>query len=220
MRKMIKIEDLDLVTREKLLYNGNAELKRGFIYGLSARNGSGKTTLLRTIAGIRSETKGSIYYISNHEIYSLPELKRKLFYYESSEWFDPNLTGFDYLTFIQREWSNKNACIDDVVDYWEMNQYIKIPIKKYSLGMKQRVLLGLYEVSGAEYWLMDEPTIGLDTNSIEKFEKLLAREKGKNKAILFSSHQDDRIYKVCDYIYELGNGSLVMREASQKGENR
>lgn len=208
---MIKIQSLDLTTRETLLYGANMDLEKGLVYGLSARNGTGKTTLLRTISGLRSESSGSISIQENGKELEFPNSKRYIFYYETAEWFDLNLSGWDYLNFIESTWTNKSyMSIEEVITYWEMDNYIKLPIRKYSLGMKQKVLLSMYGVSGAGYLLLDEPTIGLDTNSLKLFEEFIKKVKSNGACVLFSSHQNDSIYAVCDYIYEMENKSLKL----------
>lgn len=208
---LLKIQQLTLVTRETLLYGANMDLKKGTVYGLSARNGSGKTTLLRTISGLRSESEGSISLQEENRAFTLPDIKKLLFYYETVEWFDLHLSGWDYLKFIHSTWANERAkSIHDVITFWDMESYIKLPIKKYSLGMKQKVLLAMYGVSGADYWLLDEPTIGLDTKSLAQFETFILDAKKNGTCILFSSHHDDRLYAVCDYVYELEDQSLQL----------
>ncbi|GAA0291347.1 ABC-2 type transport system ATP-binding protein [Gracilibacillus halotolerans] len=208
---MLKIQNLDLTTKEILLYGANMTLNKGYVYGLSARNGSGKTTLLRTISGLRKELTGTIMIKENDNTLNLLNSKRKLFYYETSEWFDLNLSGLDYLKFIESTWRNKpHMSIEELISFWEMETYIKRPIKKYSLGMKQKVLLSMYAVSGASYLLFDEPTIGLDTNSLRRFERLITSLKNNNTTILFSSHQNDTLYKICDFIYEMEDKSLKL----------
>lgn len=208
---MLMIRSLDLTTKEKLLYGANMQLEKGFVYGLSARNGSGKTTLLRTISGLRKESIGSIMIIENNKPLDLINSKKEIFYYETSEWFDLNLSGLDYLEFIESSWKNEShMSLSDVIHFWEMESYIKRPIRKYSLGMKQKVLLSMYAVSGASYLLMDEPTIGLDTNSLIRFEKLIEAMKYNGACILFSSHQNDSMYAVCDFIYAIEDKSLTI----------
>ncbi|WKA56568.1 ATP-binding cassette domain-containing protein [Planococcus shixiaomingii] len=214
---MLAVNDIHLKTKETLLYGATMQLEKGTIYGLSARNGSGKTTLLRTISGLRSEPLGSISIQENGQPLSALEVKKQLFYFETVEWFDPNLSGWDYLRFTQATWNQSDQPIDEIVSFWEMDSYIKTPIKKYSLGMKQKVLLAMYGVSGASYWLLDEPTIGLDTNSLKKFEAYLLEAKQDGACILFSSHQNDSLYAVCDYMYEMENGSLLL-STMKKGE--
>lgn len=206
---MIKVSGLDLVTRETLLYGVSFELKEGIVYGLSGRNGSGKTTLLRTVSGLRSEKNGCITMETDQRLNS-SEAKQKLFYFESSEWFDEFLTGRDYLNIIKKSWKNEvHMNIDQLIAYWEMESYIDLPIKKYSLGMKQKVLLSMNAISGAKYLIMDEPTIGLDTYSLSIFEDFVIKLKNRNVCIFFSSHQNDSTYRICDIIYNIEDASLV-----------
>ena len=105
---MLMIRGLDLTTKEILLYGANMKLEKGFVYGLSARNGSGKTTLLRTISGLRKESTSSIMIIENDKPLDLINSKKEIFYYETSEWFDLNLSGLDYLEFIESSWKTES----------------------------------------------------------------------------------------------------------------
>lgn len=213
---MIKVYDLDIKTREILLYSSNMTLKRSSIYGLSAKNGSGKTTLLRTISALRSEPNGSIIITENGQQLNLIQSKKALFYFETTEWFDTNLSGADYLTFTNATWNNSKTIIEEMIHFWGMNDYIKLPIKKYSLGMKQKVLLAMYGVSGADYWLLDEPTIGLDTTSMKLFETFILEAKKKGRCILFSSHHNDNVYSICDYLYEINDRTLILTTVNKK----
>lgn len=208
---MLKIKDLTLFTNETLIYEANAEFNKSTVYGFSARNGSGKTTLLRTISGLTKKFTGSISIKEDNRELDLPEKKQELFYYETVDWFDMNLSGLDYLQFVQSAWRNQShISVEGLIHFWDMAHYIKQPIKKYSLGMKQKVLLSMYAASGANYWLLDEPTLGLDTNSLEKFKAFILEAKKNGKCILFSSHQNDSIYAVCDYVYEINDKTLSL----------
>lgn len=124
---MSEIRNLSMTTREVLLYEANIDLEKCTVYGLSARNGSGKTTLLRTISGLRKEPEGSILIQEGSKTLTLLESKQKLFYYETVRWFDTNLSGFDYLNFIQSAWSNEwHTSISEVISFWDIDNYIVI----------------------------------------------------------------------------------------------
>ena len=61
----------------------------------------------------------------------------------------------DYLRLIKNIWKS-GLNLRDEIDYWEMSDYISLPIRKYSLGMKQRLVIAMYFLSQAKCWLMDE----------------------------------------------------------------
>ena len=146
---MLNLTHVTLKTRQVILQDADFTFKKGRIYGLLAINGSGKTTLFRAISKLLPLSSGHI---------AVPP---SLFYYESVEWLDGNLSGMDYLRLIKNIWKS-DLNLRDEIAYWEMADYISLPIRKYSLGMKQRLVIAMYFLSQAKCWLMDEITNGLD----------------------------------------------------------
>ena len=171
---MITLNQVRLKTREMILKDIDFTFEKGNIYGMVAINGSGKTTLFRAISQLISVNSGKIIAPSS------------LFYYETIEWFDGNLSGIDYLHYIKNVW-NSSQSLEHEIEYWEMSDYIHLPIRKYSLGMKQRLLIAMYFMSQAECWLMDEITNGLDEYYRTKFFNRLT-EIHSQQLIIISSH--------------------------------
>lgn len=202
---MLSIRNLEIKTRKVILNNVTIDFRKGNLYGIVAINGSGKTTLFRTIVGILPYTAGSITFSSDNN------KTNSFFYWESSEWFDPNLTGLDYLNFIKKEW-NSTASTSDIINVWNMDEYIKLPIKKYSLGMKQRLLISLYMISDSDYLIMDEISNGLDEDSRKILFKILKEYTTKGKTIILSSHYKEDIDNYCDYILTIKNNNLEMMD--------
>lgn len=89
-----------------------------------------------------------------------------------------------------------------------MEDYIRLPIKKYSLGMKQKLLISLYLVSDANYLLMDEITNGLDEESRRILYTTLSQLKQQGKTIILSSHYKEDIEEFCDYLLLLKNQTM------------
>ncbi|MGM0124282.1 ABC-2 type transport system ATP-binding protein [Enterococcus sp. AZ194] len=203
---MLQVKNLKLKTNTILADRINLTLDKGRIYGLSAPNGSGKSTLLRTIASVRNEEIGHAEITENEQKISAKEVKKLIYYFESSNWFNPALSGKDYLELVCGLWQSDNKYIEEAINYWEMSSFIHTPIKKYSLGMKQKVLIAMYMVSNADYWLLDEPTIALDRPSIKRFEELLLAKKAEGKAILFSAHENEEFFTICDQQFRLELG--------------
>lgn len=200
---MLAIKDLSIATRQPILDNFSFEFKTGNLYGIVATNGSGKTSFFRGLMGLIPVKSGQVYL--NKEI----NFQKEVFYYESSEWLDKNLSGFDYLTFVKKEW-NSTANIENLINLWEMEEYIKLPIKKYSLGMKQKLIILMYFVSEAQCLLMDEITNGLDEKSRNLLFSMLLKYKNNNKLIILSSHYKEDIEEYCDYILSIQNLKVVV----------
>lgn len=188
---MITLNQVRLKTREMILKDIDFTFEKGNIYGMVAINGSGKTTLFRAISQLISVNSGKIIAPSS------------LFYYETIEWFDGNLSGIDYLLYIKNVW-NSSKNLEQEIEYWEMSDYIHLPIRKYSLGMKQRLLIAMYFMSQADCWLMDEITNGLDEYYRTKFFNRLT-EIHSQQLIIISSHYKEELMNVCDKIVKIEN---------------
>lgn len=188
---MITLNQVRLKTREMILKDIDFTFEKGNIYGMVAINGSGKTTLFRAISQLISVNSGNIIAPSS------------LFYYETIEWFDGNLSGIDYLLYIKNVW-NSSQNLEHEIEYWEMSDYIHLPIRKYSLGMKQRLLIAMYFMSQAECWIMDEITNGLDEYYRTKFFNRLT-EIHSQQLIIISSHYKEELMNVCDKIVKIEN---------------
>ncbi|SKA05783.1 ABC-type multidrug transport system, ATPase component [Pilibacter termitis] len=202
---MLSINNLTLITRQTILEDFSFHFEKGTLYGIVATNGSGKTTLFRAITQLIPIQKGTIELVGENKS------KREFFYFETSEWFDTNLSGMDYLTFVKKEWKS-TAKIEEIIHLWEMEEYIHLPIKKYSLGMKQRVLIAMYLVSQANYLLMDEITNGLDEASRGILFQALTTLKQQGKMVLLSSHYKEDIEEYCDYLLTIQNKKMEVAQ--------
>ena len=188
---MITLNQVRLKTREMILKDIDFTFEKGHIYGMVAINGSGKTTLFRAISQLISVNSGKIIAPSS------------LFYYETIEWLDGNLSGIDYLLYVKNVW-NSSQNLEHEIEYWEMSDYIHLPIRKYSLGMKQRLLIAMYFMSQADCWLMDEITNGLDEYYRTKFFNRL-KEIQTQQLMIISSHYKEELMDVCDKIVKIEN---------------
>lgn len=201
---MITTNEVQISMRSELLHNFSFHFQDGNIYLITAENGSGKTTLLRTMVGLLPLKKGTILIDGA----KFKNRKLQTFYWETSDWFNSQLTGTDYLRFVYKQWrSNQN--VSQIVSFWGMDDYVNLPIKKYSLGMKQRLLIVLYEVSGAKNLLMDEISNGLDVDARELLYARLRTLANNGKCIVITSHYRDEIANYIDYHLAFDSGTIV-----------
>ena len=186
---MLTVQSLSLKTRQPILHDFSYQFAPGQFYQIAAENGSGKTSLLRAVTDLIPTSSGKV--LLDGKPYA--KNKRKLFFFESNEWLNVNLTSLDYLKFVKSQW-HSNVDLDQELDLLGVREYVKVPIKKYSLGMKQKLIVAMYLVSDAEYYLMDEITNGLDEESrTVLYERLNDEVTQRNKCIILTSHYSSEI---------------------------
>lgn len=186
---MLTVQNLSLKTRQPILHDFSYQFAPGQFYQIAAENGSGKTSFLRAVTDLIPASSGKV--LLDGKPYA--KNKRKLFFFESNEWLNANLTSLDYLKFVKSQW-HSNVDLDQELDLLGVREYVKVPIKKYSLGMKQKLIVAMYLVSGAEYYLMDEITNGLDEESrTVLYERLNDEVTQRNKCIILTSHYSSEI---------------------------
>jgi ABC-2 type transport system ATP-binding protein len=172
------------------LSNINMQLKEGEIYGLVGKNGAGKTTLLRLVTGQSYATEGEICLFQESSLNSLDKERRRIGAIIEAPSFYPYLTASQNLEYyrIQRGIPGK-GCVKEALDDVGLSDVGNKKYKNFSLGMKQRLGLGLALMNKPELLLLDEPINGLDPFGIVEIRNLLKKlNQEKNITILISSH--------------------------------
>lgn len=200
---MLEVRDLSIKTRHLVFDQVSYTFESGKLYGIVAINGSGKTTLFRGIMNLIPVQNGTVLLDGK----PVQKNRNRIFYYESFEWLDGNLTGLDYLRFVKSMWKS-SVDPEEIIARWNMGEYIRVPVHKYSLGMKQRLIIAMYLISDTEYMIMDEITNGLDERNREMLFDTLRELCAANKMILISSHYKEDIQELCDVILTIDGQKL------------
>ncbi len=194
--------------KETVLTNINLELEKGHIYGLVGRNGSGKSILFKCIVGLLNATSGQI--IVNNKTIGKGQLPEGMGVLLDKPGFLLHYTGFQNLKLL--------ASINDKITDEEIKEAISIVglnpaskqiVRKYSLGMKQRLGLAQAIMEKPDIIILDEPMNGLDEDGVEDIRELLLDLKRKGKTIFLSSHNSEDINRLCDTVFLIKNGQLV-----------
>lgn len=176
----------------------NFSIGEGEIVGLLGPNGSGKTTIMKLLAGMLFPTEGMVCYARSFR--SLIEEPR----------FYPSLSGYDNLLYFAcLEGKGRNE-VDCVAERLRLQKFIKKRVKKYSLGMRQKLGIAYAMLSDAKLLILDEPMNGLDPFAVVEVRNLLrqlAKENGT--AVLISSHILSEMQKVCDRVLFLKEGRIL-----------
>ena len=204
--KRIQIKNLSKEIKGKyILDNINLTFEQGKIYGLYGRNGSGKTMLLRALAGLLIPTEGEIDMDGKvlHKDMDFPENVGIIIENTSL------LPQFDGFTNLKQLGKIRNVAtnedIDKALDTVGLKGETK-KVKAYSLGMRQRLSIAQAIFEKPELLLLDEPTIALDENYIDKVREILLREKDRGAIVIIASHNKDDLGILADEIISMSDG--------------
>ncbi len=205
---MIKLIDVSKEhQRNQLLKNINLEIERGKVYGFKGPNGSGKTMLLRAILGL-IKVDGQVM-INNEPLKFGSKYPLKVGVFIEKPSIITEFTALKNLKLV--------AALKGITDINEMTKYLvelgldykdKRKVRKYSLGMKQKVGIAQTLMGDPELIVLDEPTNALDRKSIEKLVQILEKLKQQGCTILIASHQFEDIESVVDEVVHIEAGAL------------
>lgn len=191
------------------LRNINLQVKRGESLALIGRNGSGKSTLLKTIAGIMKPTRGSIEV--HGSIAPLIELRGG---------FDGTLSARENIflsgamhghtkKYIQRRF-------DEIVEFAEIENFLDVPVKKFSSGMVSRLGFAIATCVDADIIIADEVLSVGDAKFRTKCEKRIGDMLAKGTTILFVSHNSTQVKKICKNAVWLDKGQIIQRGTAKE----
>jgi ABC-2 type transport system ATP-binding protein len=188
----------------------NIHIREGEIYGLIGRNGAGKTTIMRMLSGLSNPTEGSFSLFGKTGKDALKEMKNVGVLIEHPGLY-PNMTAYENLRLkaIAMGCDNKKY-IDEVLELIGLTDARDKKSKSFSLGMRQRLGIGLALIGDPKIIILDEPINGLDPQGIVEVRKMLEKLRDEKKiTIMISSHILDELGKLADSYGIIHEGNLV-----------
>ncbi|MCI8307141.1 MAG: ABC transporter ATP-binding protein [Lachnospiraceae bacterium] len=207
---MIEVKNVSLIINKyKILANVSLEIKEGEAVGLVGANGSGKTMLMKCICGFNTMFTGEIK-VNGKRIGKDMEFPEKTGIIIETPGFIPYMSGYENLKLL----SGSGSKISKEQIYYYMNLAGLDPenkknVKKYSLGMRQRLGLAQALMEDPDILILDEPFNGIDKKMLLKMRDIFVGEKSKGKTILMASHNEKDIEYICDRKYEIDEGAIV-----------
>lgn len=205
-------ENVNKTIDKKIILNDvSLKLRSGMIYGFVGRNGSGKTMLFRALSGLMSIDSGTVSLdgkVLHKDFDVLPDLGIMI---ENAGLY-PQLSGFDNLKRLSS--IRKKAADDTIREYIRtvgLDPDDKKPFRKYSLGMKQRLVFAQAIFEDQKILMLDEPTNVMDDSGVQMVRDILLERK-KDSIILIASHNHEDIDLLADIKYRVSNGQFVKEE--------
>ena len=208
MEYILRTKNLTKQFGEKFAVRGvSMQIRKGEIYGFIGKNGAGKTTLMRLILGAAMPTDGSIELFggedensARHRIGAL--LEYPCIYKNCSAL--ENLRRFAILT------GNDTDELEDILELVGLGKVGNKKAGQFSLGMKQRLAIGIALLGHPEFLVLDEPINGLDPAGIKEIrDVILALNQKKGVTFLISSHLLDELSKIVTTYGIIKDGVLI-----------
>jgi len=186
----------------------------GVITGLIGSNGSGKSTTMRMIATLLKQDQGKIL-IDDVDAVKHPHKAREkigillggdVSLYERLT-AKENILYFADLQGVDRSLANRR--LHELADLLDMNGYIDRRVGGFSRGMRQKVAFARSIIHSPDVLLLDEPSTGLDINSIKDVQNFILYCKSQGKTILLSTHNAHEMERLCDNLVFIENGKIM-----------
>jgi len=207
--------------KREIIKDISFSVEEGEIFGFLGPNGAGKTTTIRMLVGLINPNGGSIS-ICGHDLKNDTEkaLKEVGAVVENPELYK-YLSGRENLMQIARIRNIPKTQVDETIKLVGLENRIDDKVRKYSLGMKQRLGLAASLLSNPKLLILDEPTNGLDPSGILDFREVVKKAaKERGMAVFISSHILSEVQHLCDKVAFINHGTIksvenVMNESME-----
>ncbi|MCL2861125.1 MAG: ABC transporter ATP-binding protein [Firmicutes bacterium] len=225
---MLKVKNLFKVYKNAKYIsarNVSFEVKEGEIFGFLGVNGAGKSTTIKCITGIIPFTAGKIE-VCGHDIKEEPfDAKRSFGFVPDNHAVYDKLTGSEYISYIASIYKvpveEYQKRFDTLVEKFNLKNAINNQIMSYSHGMKQKISIIGALIHEPKLWILDEPMVGLDPQSILDVKNYMKEYAESGNSVIFSSHNLDTVEKLCDRALIIHGGTVIalidLKEYQKKG---
>ena len=187
----------DNVVVVEALKDINLHLREGDRVGLVGHNGAGKSTLLRLLSGIYEPTRGSA------------DIRGRVApVFDLGVGMDPEISGYENIIirglFLGQSRKQMKAKMDEIAEFSELGEYLSMPLRTYSTGMRIRLALGVVTSIEPEILLLDEGLGAVDAKARSRLQELVKR----SGILVFASHSNDFLAQLCDTAIWVDHGTL------------
>jgi ABC-2 type transport system ATP-binding protein len=189
------------------------ELRPGEVFGFIGPNGAGKTTTIKMLVGILTPDQGRVT-VNGFDMTADPvKAKAQIGYVPDNPNLYERLTGMEYLRFIGDVYGvpaeARKERFEKYLGMFELTGAVSSPIRSYSHGMRQKLLLTGALLTQPPLWVLDEPLVGLDPKAALALKEEMKTHCADGNTVFFSTHILEVAEKLCHRIGVIVNGKLV-----------
>ena len=186
-------------------------VRAGELFAFLGPNGAGKTTTIKMVCGLLRPTSGTVR-VGGHPADS-PEARQLIAYVPDQPYLYEKLTGREFLRFVVEMYGLDPKAsarrIGELIDIFEMGDYVDELSENYSHGMKQRVVFASALVHEPKVLIVDEPLVGLDPRSARIVKDLFVAQARAGVAVLMSTHLLSIAEELADTIGIVDHGRML-----------
>ncbi|MGH3909618.1 MAG: galactan export ABC transporter ATP-binding subunit Wzt/RfbE [Pseudonocardiaceae bacterium] len=183
------------------LRNITLSLRDGDRVGLIGHNGAGKSTLLRLLSGIYEPTRGNSLIVG-----------KVAPVFDLGVGMDPEISGYENIIirglFLGMTRKQMEARTSEIAEFTELGDYLSMPLRTYSTGMRVRLALGVVTSIDPEILLLDEGIGAVDSAFLEKARDRLTALVERSGILVFASHSDEFLIELCSSGIWLDHGEI------------
>lgn len=194
-----------ILGKSRVLSDINFELEGGTVTGIIGENGSGKSMLFRVLSGLVEPTEGCVLYNGESLRKASPDIGLVM----DDVSMYPELTGkknLELLAEIRHQVGVKE--IEESIRRVGLDPEDKRVFRKYSLGMKHRLVLAQAIMEKPDFLFLDEPTNAVDAEGVQIFYKIIKEEAKRGAVVLVSSHVNSDIKELAKEVFKMEKGRL------------
>ena len=181
----------------------------GGMFGFLGPNGSGKTTTIRCLLGLIAPTEGTVRLLDRPVPAQLPAVMPSVGAIVESPSMFPTMTGIENLRLLAAVDGISERRVLDVLEQVGLAERSGDLVKRYSLGMRQRLGLGAALLKDPALVILDEPANGLDPAGLKEVRHLLRSLSEEGRTVFISSHLLSEVEQTCDSVAILNHGRCV-----------
>lgn len=190
------------IKQKEVLSGINFELQGGKVYGFVGENGAGKTMLFRVLSGLVKPSTGQVLYDGNTLGKGHNDVRLGVIIENSFLW--PDLTAYENLCFLAglKHYIGPQQ-VREALQRVGLDEKNRLPIKSYSLGMKQRLIVAQAIMEQPDFLFLDEPTNSIDADGTKVIRKIIEQEAGRGAVVLLASHISQDISELCETTFAM-----------------
>ena len=204
---MIDVKNVNVtIGKNRILQDISVHFEKGKIHGLIGRKGSGKTVLMKCICGFMKPTSGAVF-VEGKQIGKDVDFVPNAGVIIETPGFVPFYSGYKNLHILAE--LNRRIGREEIEEAMRtvgLDPGLKRHVKKYSLGMRQRLGIAQAIMEKPQLLILDEPFNGLDKEGVEQMRTYFLKLKEEGATILLTSHTSEDIKLLCDTVTEMEKG--------------